>query len=224
MTVLARRELLLAAPLAVVGVGLLAHRMQADWKEVEPSGARSAVPDKVGSYRRLDGMDIIAPLAAEMGKVYSDVEMAAYESAGLAPVMLMLAYDQNEARNSLKGHQPEGCYQGAGFRLEGRKILHLLLRGHPVPAVFLTATRGNRIEHILFWMRVADDFYTGSYGQVVALLKSFKATGPIDSALVRMSLLGERPESALEQLKDFAQALALENSVEGTKILFGQMQ
>jgi EpsI family protein len=216
-----RREFIMSSSLAALGGALLFRRINSAGATIVGSTDQDLLPRSVGKFNRIDDRNIIAPQLEEMDKVYTSVTTAEFVTTDAAPIMMLVAYDSNERRDSLKGHRPEGCYKGAGFQLGSREVFTLAMGQKKIPATFLTATRGDRKEHILYWMRLSNSFYSDGISQMAALLEHSLSAAPQDSALVRFSTIRDESDVARVELITFAQAFSKRLSSRQQEIIFG---
>lgn len=182
----------------------------------------SAVPETAGAWRWADGDDIVVPPET------ADRETAAYDKVltrsyvnGAATIMLLIAYDSAQS-GMLQIHRPEACYPASGYTLSGTADYSVpLAAGLSVPGQRLTATNGQRVEQILYWTRIGDDFPTSYDGQRASVAgQNLRGLIP-DGALIRISTINRDAAAAQAALLGFAQQLFGGMDAEGRALMAG---
>lgn len=93
-------------------------------------------------------------------RLYDEILSRAYrELEPTGPSVMMLGTRGADQSDALQLHRPETCYPAFGFAIVDRKPLNLAVgSGAAIPAVALTAKLGERIEDIIYWTRIGNDF------------------------------------------------------------------
>lgn len=204
-----RRDVLIVTSFAATAAGaaMLSNMHGAQQPEARGS-LEQLIPDEIGPWTRsiTGGYDI--PRGEEAGsRSYDEVLTRYYTSSGNLSVMLLIAYGRAQT-GSTQLHRPEVCYSAAGFRLKHWPNVRIKLDGgRDIPARHLTAAAAGRIEQILYWSRVGDDFPLGSMQQRWAVIRQALHGHSPDGALVRISAISNEPARTLEILRSFARAL-----------------
>lgn len=218
-----RRELLLGgALLATAGVAY-ARLPRTPIVALPGGGVKAAIPERAGPWRHADDANFVLPPSDEQAAalIYEEQFTRAYENGVDPAIMLLIAYDRQQS-GLLQIHRPESCYPGAGFTLSSTRPLETRLSaGLTVQANFLTATRGDRVEQLLYWTRLGDAFPRDWHAQRRAIaVQNLRGYVP-DGALVRMSMITADAELGLRQLSRFAALLFASASPAGRRLLAG---
>ncbi|MDO7843685.1 exosortase C-terminal domain/associated protein EpsI [Sphingomonas immobilis] len=219
---LARRELLCAGALTLIAGagGLIALRPAPP--RISAAQLEAAVPGSVGPYRTVRGTGLVTPPADETTEAMYDAVIGRfYADAAGDGVMLAVAYGHRQDY-SLMLHSPEWCYPAQGFAIGPTTPLAVARGGAaPIPALFVTATRGDRVEHILYWTRIGTR-YPQTQGDTRGLIvqQSLGRTIP-DGVLARASLIGGDAAAARATLAGFAAALVASLGGAGRAVLLG---
>lgn len=165
------------------------------------------VPKRVGKWTVAPFANVFIPQAEEAEeKSYDEVLSRYYESPSAPGVMLLIAYGSAQVgRTEL--HRPEACYPVAGFKLHRRPNVTLRLSDVPIAARSMTAIGTDRIEHLIYWTRVGEDFPTSSLSQRWSAVRQTLRGSIPDGVLVRMSTLGPESGPSILVLKEFGAEL-----------------
>jgi EpsI family protein len=220
---LTRRRLLLGGATLLIGgsgIALAARRTVQVPAEVN---LISAIPSTIGPWRATaDDSQNVNPLERGPKQQY-DQEVSRIYSAGeggLPFVMLVLAYGSTQSDN-LQVHRPEFCYPASGFELGPRQPLSAELAGRSTPMVFFTAVREQRVEHVLYWTRLGQDFPTSWLGQHrVRMVQAIRGVVP-DGVLVRASVIGGDAAEARGLLAGFLDMMVRGVQPEARQALLG---
>ena len=204
-----RREFVVGGALAVTGMFASAATLRS-----AGSGAATAmrplerlIPAAVGEWNLSPFADVLIPRAEKaQDKSYDEVVTRYYESRSAPGVMLLVAYGSAQTGDT-QLHRPEACYPVAGFKLHRWPDIMLPLSGVAIPARAMTAVATGRIEQLLYWTRVGDEFPTSSISQRWAALRQTLRGSIPDGVLVRLSTIGADRGAALDVLRRFATEL-----------------
>ena len=204
-----RRDFLVAAALgsAAVTAGLLSWRSNAATTHLEGE-LDKVVPDQIGEWKRSPAERVLIPTAdSPAGEIYNDL-LTRYYANGAGDMIMFLAAYGNAQSGDAQLHRPEVCYPAAGFALSQSRPMSVQSAGLPtVEARVITASMPGRIEQILYWSRIGNEFPTNAGAQRwAAFRQSFEAAAP-DGALIRISMISADQASALTHLNNFALAL-----------------
>jgi EpsI family protein len=217
-----RRQLVLGGLLLATGAGTLALRRPPSDRKLTPQQFSEVTPARIGDYAYAGDDGLILPQSELSEQLYTNVRLGVYSRAGTQPIMMLVAYDDTEERNGLQMHRPEQCYRGSGFAVGKPEELEMRgPGGMAYRAVFWTATRPDREEHVLFWTRVGDQFPASPWQQNVAMMRSNLTFGAYDSALVRISTVSSDRTTALASLQRFAGEMTGSLTPLARRILFG---
>jgi EpsI family protein len=114
------------------------------------------------------------------------------------------------------------CYPAAGFTINStRDVLVPLGNGKSIPARFLVTQRGPRIENVLYWTRVGNDFPLRWAEQRLDMaIDNLRGFIP-DGLLGRVSMISPDPDAALATLDAFFRAMLGALKPPGRKMLVG---
>jgi EpsI family protein len=135
-------------------------------------------------------------------------------------MMLLVAYGSAQDY-TLQAHLPEVCYPSSGYTLTALERIALSL--HPGPTetgTFLSAERADRVEQVLYWMRIGTRFPATLTQERLAVMRANLMGILPDGILVRLSTLSSDAAIALPQLTAFNRALLGGLGPEGRR-LFG---
>jgi EpsI family protein len=128
-----------------------------------PEGGKlkTLVPDRFGDWSPGADGDIVLPLTegSLASRLYNDQLARTYHNlrGGQPDVMVLAAYGAAQS-DLLQLHRPEICYPAIGFGITYRRFVDIAAgAGRSVPAVSLTAQKGDRVEDIVYWTRLGDD-------------------------------------------------------------------
>ncbi len=220
---LSRRDLLVAG--AILGAEAIAFARR-PWKPVvaiRSGKLADVVPKQFSGWTDSGSTGLVLPPEQQKRseRVYTDVLARNYVDAADGLVMLLIAYDPTQS-GMLQVHRPEACYPASGFQTTGTVPVSIPLGGNiAVPALFMTATNGPRVEQILYWTRIGYSFPLSYDEQRAALMRQNLRGFEPDGALVRMSLIDPDPVMALAHLKTFAAALFAASGQESRALLVG---
>ena len=164
-------------------------------------------PPQVGPWRTIEIADDIVPETLEESEAADRTILESYGAEALPAVMLATSYHSGSSVD-IKVHRPEVCYQSAGFILsQVRNRTLLVAPGVALPARVFTAARGSRVEQVLYWSRLAQDFPRDNVEQRLAMMRYGLRGVAADGLLMRFSMFGEDAPAATAVLERFAQIL-----------------
>ncbi len=202
-----RRNVVLGSALAAVAAGAAVLTPRRHQGFLRSASLVDMVPVRVGPWADTGGEGLILPENQGSASIYDKVVTRSYVARDLPAVMLLVAYGAAQG-GLMQVHRPEVCFQSAGFRIDGDRPASVpLLGGAVVPAKVFTARREQRMEQVLYWTRIANQFPTSLFAQRTTMLQAGLRGLVPDGLLVRMSLLGGDPARAQAILKTFARYL-----------------
>lgn len=212
------RRLLLRGGIVLAGSAFtaLAAAAMRPTKELSTFGnvrLEEAVPVNFAEWRIDPRVQPILPdptLVAAVNRIYSETLARTYMNPSGERIMLSLAYGRRQ-NDTMRLHQPEGCYSGQGFGVRNLGIDELQLGAERRRVTRLHAKLGLRHEPVTYWMVVG-----GRHAVTQAELKlgqlSFGLRGYIpDGLLFRVSSIAENTDAAFQVqdrfIKDLLQAV-----------------
>lgn len=217
-----RRELVVGGALVASALAASLVKPSPDRRSGRAVSLKDLVPDRVGPWRGSRYGNVLIPKGEDAYKnTYDDVLTRHYTSESAAPIMFLIAYGSAQTGNT-ELHRPEVCYPAAGFRIRSWPDLQLKLLRSSVTARSFTAFASGRVEQILYWSRVGDDFPTSSLEQRWSVLRHTIRGSVPDGILVRISTIDSNRERAIRLLQTFAQTLLSSGGPEMRLLLTGK--
>ncbi len=207
-----RRDLLMGIGglTAIAGAELLRPRRRLDL--VGRETLASILPTRFDGWADDLTMAVLQPptegsLAA---RLYSEILSRGYLYHGeeMVPPVMMLATHGAQQSDALSLHRPETCYPAVGFAVGERRFFDLpVAPGVSVPAVELTAQLGERVEDILYWTRIGEDFPQTNGEQRRDRLTAALHGTIGDGVLLRFSSIRQSEDNAFASLERFCAAM-----------------
>lgn len=147
------------------------------------------IPESFGDWRLDKSIIPVAPdpgVLRMINQIYSDTLARTYVNSQGQRIMLSLSYGRRQD-DSMRLHQPEGCYTGQGFAVtrEGTASVNTTRGATPVTRLF--AVMGMRKEPITYWMVIGGKHAISPFEAKLSQLR-FGLHGYIpDGLLVRVS-------------------------------------
>jgi EpsI family protein len=116
--------------------------------------------------------------------------------------MMLIAYN-NRQDGVLQVHRPEVCYPVGGYTLTDTRPVSMPALGKAVPSNFFTATSIERTEQVAYFTRLGNSYPRSWAEQRLAVIEENLAGRIPDGLLLRTSVLGRDPATALETLRQF---------------------
>jgi hypothetical protein len=219
---LRRREVVLGGLLlATAGAAALLQPRAATPAIAQGTLAR-ALPKAFGAYRESGTSSLILPPASDLrDATYADLLMQTYGSGDGTVHLLAACGAANEA--GLTIHRAEDCYPAFGFALSPLRTVAL---GGEMPrgteGCFFTARRGERVEHVLYWVRIGNTFPASAWTQRLEIARA-NLDGILPSGvLLRLSVFDGGPDAALAAMQAFNSALLAHCGQLGRELLLGR--
>ena len=214
---------------AVIGVALLATAGAA-WvglprQRVTALEGRidDAVPTDLAGWKPASDDVVVLPPEDERGPAgqYEEQVLRSFVNDRGSLVMLVIAYDRRQT-GMLMVHRPESCYPGSGFTiLDDRAVTIPLGSAISVPGRFLTTQRDTRVEQVLYWTRLGNEFPDSWDAERRSLaMQNLRGLAP-DGALIRASIIDQDPVRAQHDLTHFLTTLFDASSARGRALLIG---
>ncbi len=182
-----------------------------------------AVPYRLGPYRAVSAAGVVLPPRDELSeRLYDSYLARGFVAQERPPVMLVIAYGSTQDY-ALQVHRPESCYPASGYAIGQSVRAPLSLGGRAVDATVLTATRGSRMERVLYWTRIGTAFPPTLWEERYAIARDILARRMPDGVLVRLStpVVDGNQDAATRLLADFNDALIDAVAPAGRRLLLG---
>jgi EpsI family protein len=183
----------------------------------------SAIPLRVGNWTGAANSGFVTAPEDELraASVYDDQLALGYDNGTDPTVMLLLAYARSQS-GMLMIHRPESCYPGSGFTItDDRPIQIGLAPGLVISGRFLSAQREERIEQILYWTRLGNEFPDDWDRERSSLAtQNLRGLTP-DGALMRLSVISADAAGSLALLRRFAATLFGSSGPQGRALMAG---
>ncbi|AOY01888.1 exosortase-associated protein EpsI, B-type [Jeongeupia sp. USM3] len=183
-----------------------------------------AVPARFGDWQLDTSIVPVAPdptVQAAVDRIYTDVLSRTYVNNRGERMMLLIAYGQQQ-NDSLRVHQPEGCYGGQGFVVGPSLFGEVDVAGRTLPVRRLVATLGLRVEPITYWMTVGNELVLTGWDAKRAQLKSGLLGQLPDGLLFRVSSIDGNADAAYRAQQGFLDQLLQATPAPARAILTGQ--
>ena len=184
------------------------------------------IPEAFGDWRIDPSMVPLMPspdVQAAIDKLYSQTLARTYMNSLGHRVMLSVAYGTRQT-DSLRVHQPEGCYAGQGFQIVEAIKAHVSLSAGSLPVTRLVAAKGPRNEPITYWMRIGDSPARTQWEMKKVQLR-YGLSGRIpDGMLIRVSNISTDKEGSFSLHREFIEALLTGVGPKGQVDLIGLLE
>jgi len=162
-----------------------AHLLDRQSGEVD---LQQMIPATFGAWKTEDSRSsgFRPDVQAEIDKIYAQVLDRTYVDTDGQHIMLSIAYGRDQ-ENGSQLHRPEFCYEAQGFRVGDAFDGKVQTGFGEVPVRRMTATQGQRIETVTYWITVGHKATLPGIGRKLVQL-SYGLSGEIpDGVLVRIS-------------------------------------
>ncbi|MBB4152785.1 EpsI family protein [Sphingomonas jinjuensis] len=219
-----RRLLMGGAMLGIAGLGQALYPRRYT-QPISSSQFEALFPHQMGEWSYAAASGLVLPPQDQLSKMlYEQLMTRVYTQDGSDDsdaIMLLAAYSsQQEGR--LQVHRPEVCYPAAGFTINSsRDVTVAIGDGKSIPARFLVTQRGPRIENVLYWTRVGNDFPLRWAEQRIDMaIDNLHGFVP-DGLLGRVSMISPDSDNALVTLDGFFRSMLGALKPPGRKMLIG---
>jgi EpsI family protein len=202
-----RRKMLLGLLLAATAGVTLARQ---PGKRIDYLGTRKLedlVGRRIGQWQFVTTSGLVVPPEDALSDaLYSQLLTRVYSDGSNPSIMLLIAQSAGQT-GLLQVHRPEFCYPAGGYDLSPVVQRPITENGKIMPVNQLTATRGGRTEHILYWVRVGNTM-AASWAQQRLAIAADNLKGYVpDAVLVRVSTVDADGAAAFARLGEFVQRM-----------------
>jgi len=216
-----RRHLLMGIGLLSVGGLAYARQPKRQYPDITEARFDGLIPKSFGDWATNPVSDLVMPPEGELAeKLYQHIVTRTYTHKDGTEVMFLVAYNALQV-NNVQLHRPEICYAASGFSIDLSQELTLDVgNGHAIPARTVRAERATRVENIVYWTRIGDEFPQTWTGQRIAMTKANLEGHYADGMLVRMSVLENDNGQSVSQLSRFVRDMAQHSNQAARYMLF----
>ncbi len=217
---LTRRSFAVGAALSLAALGSYLAQPRRTDDRLATRKLGDVIPQSIGPWRYAGSADIVDAREEGPQDGYDQVLTRRYSAPGMPEVMLLIAYGSTQG-GSLQLHRPETCYPGQGFKLSD--FAERQIDAGPAQTIAgrtFTATRDDRIERLIYWTRIAENFPTNSAQEYASILGSLVKGLIPDGILVRFSTIGPDTRASDRALQAFLAKL-LQEAAPARPILVG---
>jgi len=224
LTATSRRDALLGGAMVLTAAIAWARLPSQRIVAVTRGDVNDAIPTRAGPWGPAPDGELVLPPNDEQAaaNVYEDQVLRSFvRSEDDASIMFVLAYDRSQS-GMLMVHRPESCYPGSGFTITADRPITIPLTPKLAPrGRFLSTQRDTRIEQVLYWTRLGNEFPSSwdEERQFLAL-QNLRGLAP-DGALIRLSMIDPDAERAKTLLTRFAALLYASSGPAGRALLGG---
>jgi EpsI family protein len=216
-----RRTLLVGGGFLAVALSALAVTPRRHEATLGRNRLEDVIPSQIGGWSIAPSSALILPETNQPSDVYDQVLARAYVASASPPMMLLIAYGAAQS-GLMKVHRPEICYASSGFAISDDRAQDLpLAASAPIAAKTFLATRGDRMEQVLYWTRISNAFPRDLASQRLLMLELGLQGVIPDGVLVRCSTFGGSLSGSRDALMAFADALVASASPAGRDLLLG---
>ncbi len=216
-----RRAVLIGATLALGAGSAWAMTPRQTEKRLGSAKLDNLVPDRIGIWDvvKRDGVVVASEDEGAPVDGYDQVLTRTYAAIGQPEIMLLIAYGSTQG-GSLQLHRPETCYPGQGFALTDFSETQADMGGgRRVGTRSFTARRDQRIERVIYWTRVADQFPLNTAELYAVILANVLKGVVPDGVLVRFSTTDPVGPNTDTALKAFAKTMIESMAPPARKVL-----
>lgn len=197
--------LLLAS--SVVGTALRPTKLLAD--SLPAVDLETMIPSHFGNWQLMERSAVVAVdpvVQRNLDTTYDQLLARTYRNSDGAEIMLTIAYGRAQT-HELKAHRQEVCYRSQGFDIRFARPEDAKIKSVGLPVTRMHAVRAERSEPVSYWFTMGDKVLYSIPARLVAGIRySFQGNVP-DGFLVRVSSIGDDPDSAFATQDRFSRAL-----------------
>ncbi len=156
-----RRDVLIGGLCIASLAGAEALRPRRKIDLVGDSRLSTIIPEQFGRWRPDPSMGVVTPPTegSLADRLYREILSRAYMDRPDQPSIMLLVTHGAEQSDALQLHRPETCYPAVGFTVISRALKTVALGANAsLPVVHLTAQLADRVEDIVYWTRIGEDF------------------------------------------------------------------
>ncbi len=218
---LSRRHILMGAGMLAVGGVAYARMPGRRFPDISDETFEAMFPKTFGDWAVLPASELVMPPESELAnKLYQHILTRTYVNGGGDAVMFLIAYNSEQV-NNVQVHRPEICYSASGFKIARSMPYTLDLgRNETVPARMVRAERASRMENIVYWTRIGEEFPQSWLAQRIAMTKANLSGFYADGLLVRASAIDNDTDKSVALIADFLRQLAADCPPDTRELIF----
>ena len=201
---LTRRHLLMGGALLAVSGIALARAPKRRYPDLSDKQFEALFPGSFGDWKTEPVSELVLPPESELADaLYQHILTRTYVNSDGAAVMFLAAYNSMQL-NNVQVHRPEICYYASGFTIDESEPQIIPIGNNvELPARTVTATQGSRVEQILYWTRIGNDFPQSWSAQRIAMTKANLEGDLPDGLLLRISVITKDRTKAIQGMETF---------------------
>jgi EpsI family protein len=218
---LSRRHLVMGVGMLAVAGAAYARMPKRRYQNIEKAKFEALFPTAFGQWQILPSSELIMPPEGDQtAKLYQHIVTRTYMNAAGDGVMLLIAYNSEQV-NNVQVHRPEICYAASGFQIEDSRPYSVPIgKDHVVPARLVRAERTGRVENIIYWTRIGNDFPQSWTQQRISMTKANLQGFYADGLLVRASSIDNDEVKSVALVSGFLSELAQHCSADARYLAF----
>ena len=220
---LTRRHLLMGGALLAVSGIALARTPKRRYPDLSDKQFETLFPSSFGDWKTEPVSELVLPPESDLANaLYQHILTRTYVNSQGVAVMFLAAYNSMQL-NNVQLHRPEICYYASGFSIEESAAQTITLRNNvQIPARTVTAVQGTRMEHILYWTRIGDNFPQSWSAQRIAMTKANLEGYLADGLLLRISVISKDRSKALLDMESFVSDMIASTTERTRHLLIGE--
>ena len=220
---LSRRHLLMGGALLAVSGLAFARTPVRRYPDLKQKQFEALFPGSFGQWRTHVASELVLPPESDLAdKLYQHMLTRTYVNDEGVGIMFLAAYN-SEQLNNVQLHRPEICYYASGFSIDRSSPYSVPAGQHDtIPARAITATMGSRVEQILYWTRIGEDFPQSWASQRVSMTKANLAGYMADGLLLRVSVINPDQDQALKEMSGFLSEMIAHTGKGTRELLIGR--
>lgn len=201
---LTRRHVLMGAALLAASGIALARAPKRRYPDLSEKQFEALFPGSFGDWKTEPVSELVLPPESELADaLYQHILTRTYVNSEGMAVMFLAAYNSMQL-NNVQVHRPEICYYASGFTIdESEPLIIPVGKNIELPARTVTATQGSRVEQILYWTRIGNDFPQSWSAQRIAMTKANLEGSLPDGLLLRISVITKDRTKAVQGMETF---------------------
>lgn len=218
------KHLLASAAMLAAAAGAVALKPSIRMADQRPINLEQMIPQQFGDWKLDQSVMPVQPnpdLQRRLNKIYSQVMARTYINPQGERVMLSISYGEDQSKETGL-HRPETCYPAQGFAMlvKGRDQI-VLPDGKRLPVSKLITQKNERIEPVIYWMKVGEFIAATGFEQKIAVVRQ-QLHGVIpDGLLFRVSSINAEPAHAFALQQRFINDLIISAGPQTQRQLVG---